>query len=996
MQSIRRCFPVLPIFLLWHRVFIASQGLIMEQAQHLYVFVKSGQSFKLLQDKPFVAQPEWTLRSFKERIYKELGSPEPEYMVLVLQIEQTQQKLEGEEKSLSSLGLTSGCTVFLYSDKVWNAQETLNDASASAESRRQALQGLPFEGRYAQFLEDLRKAQELSLVGNKEVEAAQKQLRERAALFGLAQAPDIDAQGDCQFDAVADQLKRIENSSGETKESVRATVVSWIQEHEDEFDLKNWVEAMPEYASLEQYLEKMSQSRYWGDEVTLLAIVEAYGVQLVMLSSLEEHWYRTYYPRGKGPADQLPCIWLAHEHERHYWSLAERDLKLEASRQQAIQERLAALEDDVTVCSPKLPSNDITDLDPAKGLGALLSHLANIKSPSFPLEKKKPESQFAMIQAPRLREYLCDTSAQDESDFNEDIGDCCPSCIADDLAHIQFIVHGSSSIDTLASLLRKKSSCIQIPWDAARGFPFSSDSVVQACEFAPSVLSSIGISVPEEFCHHFAEFLCQLKKRWPVEAYTHAACCGGNVAMRARQYLSVIGTKVDAEAELVSLCKGEWRSFISAATEVLCSRLSDKSGEVGITTAKILGSLPESRSHFQHFGGKNACVVIARYIASLIFMNEKLPCAVVSLISVTVAALLVAPSWELAPARLRIEVENVTTMQAWCKVAFAADQMIQLCLINGKTLILDSRCEMCAISLSSRKLTEIQCMSIVDRPDHHQCEFDCDKISYPPGHKDNSFVFYLAAIGLWLTDDLPKVPSAALVPSISERDNNCIKNSELLISEVVFGSTLLVLDLRATASLSRMPDYDTAVRNKWLRVMSFRMRPMAYVAHRWAAATHPDISGCGWRAIVEHITPSFEFAFIDYCCLPQSNRSMLENDHFKGMLSHLQVYQSKMETIFLHSYDSHPLSRGWLLCELLYSNHPTFVPVMQDRLSKFLGTAALTSLRDKVSALQQLPYVEWLIANLVWLPVQCTDGEDIILIQNAILHGLRECGGPTK
>jgi len=296
--------------------------LAMEEVQPLELLLKSGQSFELLHEKPFVAQPEWSLRVLKERLFEVVRSPDPEHMVLVLQIEQTQQKLEGEENMLSSLGLLHGCTIFLYSDKVWAAQQTVNDASASAESRRRALQGLPGVGGYEQFLRDLCKAQDLSFLENKEVEEARKRLRERAALFGLQEAPGIDDQGDCQFDAAADQLRKFPQFSGETKESVRARAVSWIREHAEKFDLKNWIEMMPECDTLEQYLEKMSGPRYWGDEVTLLAIIEAYQVQVVMLSSVEGgNWRPTYYPRGKGPVDELPCLWLGHEHERHYWSL---------------------------------------------------------------------------------------------------------------------------------------------------------------------------------------------------------------------------------------------------------------------------------------------------------------------------------------------------------------------------------------------------------------------------------------------------------------------------------------------------------------------------------------------------------------------------------------------------------------------------------------------------------------------------------------------------
>ncbi len=159
---------------------------------------------------------------------------------------------------------------------------------------------------------------------DKRVQEAKKCLRQRAALFGLQQAPGIDDKGDCQFDVVADQLRRVGRQ--ESKDSVRAQSVAWIRANAARdlghgTTLKEWVEVS--YGSFEDYLRKTSQPQCWGDEVTLLAILEVYQVSIVIVSSTEgdKNWYRTYYPCGKGPSDELPCLWLGHELERHYWSL---------------------------------------------------------------------------------------------------------------------------------------------------------------------------------------------------------------------------------------------------------------------------------------------------------------------------------------------------------------------------------------------------------------------------------------------------------------------------------------------------------------------------------------------------------------------------------------------------------------------------------------------------------------------------------------------------
>jgi hypothetical protein len=172
-------------------------------------------------------------------------------------------------------------------------------------------------------------AKKVSLKEDQGIQAARERVEKRAAIFGLKENKTIDDEGDCQFDAVADQLRKYGQFLKETKESVRTRAVEWIRSHAD-YDLgndtsvKQWVLELPEKnGSFDGYIAKMRGKGYWGDEVTLLAIIEAYQVGVCLVSSTvgEENWFRTFCPRGVEQKIEGPLLWLGLELERHYWSL---------------------------------------------------------------------------------------------------------------------------------------------------------------------------------------------------------------------------------------------------------------------------------------------------------------------------------------------------------------------------------------------------------------------------------------------------------------------------------------------------------------------------------------------------------------------------------------------------------------------------------------------------------------------------------------------------
>lgn len=289
------------------------------------IHLKSGQSFECIRGVAPLrfSPPPSSLAQLKTLVSHYLGDT-PSASSLVLAREEGGALFDLKERDVSFLKKEE--TLFVFSTKTWNAYAVIQGACSTVEERRNAVIDAFSLQDDTSFMRQLRLAQQASLK-DEAVQEARKRLAERIALFGLAENPDIDQEGDCQFDAAGDQLRKHQQFAGETKESVRARAVKWIRDNAGcdfghNTTVRQWVQALPEYSSFDDYLEKMARAKWWGDEVTLLAICESYQVGVVMLSSVQGgNWYRILYPVGHSEKDELPQLWLGHEHERHYWSL---------------------------------------------------------------------------------------------------------------------------------------------------------------------------------------------------------------------------------------------------------------------------------------------------------------------------------------------------------------------------------------------------------------------------------------------------------------------------------------------------------------------------------------------------------------------------------------------------------------------------------------------------------------------------------------------------
>lgn len=156
---------------------------------------------------------------------------------------------------------------------------------------------------------------------------------------------DTDAEGDCQFDSAADQLKLLPGNEKLTKEDVRRTTIDWLRRNpdyrlsEDEHNVDTFATWIRDTQGMDwdDYLDGMAKPRVWGDEITLKGIVEgclaccflfsprypfvftAYKVKILLWSSTvsEDNYFSVHEPKNEPSATLCMCHFL----EVHYGSL---------------------------------------------------------------------------------------------------------------------------------------------------------------------------------------------------------------------------------------------------------------------------------------------------------------------------------------------------------------------------------------------------------------------------------------------------------------------------------------------------------------------------------------------------------------------------------------------------------------------------------------------------------------------------------------------------
>ncbi|KAL3159149.1 hypothetical protein ABBQ32_14134 [Trebouxia sp. C0010 RCD-2024] len=100
----------------------------------------------------------------------------------------------------------------------------------------------------------------------------------------------MGSDGACQFRSISYGLFGTEAYH----KAIRRKAVHYLREHRSDFeaflgdDFNHW-------------LKEMSQNGTWGDELTLRAICEAYGIVINVITSDQQHWFMRYEPEGTQP-----------------------------------------------------------------------------------------------------------------------------------------------------------------------------------------------------------------------------------------------------------------------------------------------------------------------------------------------------------------------------------------------------------------------------------------------------------------------------------------------------------------------------------------------------------------------------------------------------------------------------------------------------------------------------------------------------------------------
>ncbi|KAK3289288.1 hypothetical protein CYMTET_3276 [Cymbomonas tetramitiformis] len=111
--------------------------------------------------------------------------------------------------------------------------------------------------------------------------------------------------GNCQFRSCAHHLY------GDQKHhaKVRQHAITYMQTNSAMFEI--FFETPGQFKS---YVRNMAQLRTWGDELTLKAICDAYGVTIHVVQSTEDNWYLTYTPEEKKDPKQVFITYLSPVH----------------------------------------------------------------------------------------------------------------------------------------------------------------------------------------------------------------------------------------------------------------------------------------------------------------------------------------------------------------------------------------------------------------------------------------------------------------------------------------------------------------------------------------------------------------------------------------------------------------------------------------------------------------------------------------------------------
>ena len=95
----------------------------------------------------------------------------------------------------------------------------------------------------------------------------------------------MDADGNCMFRSIADQIYGDSSDTKEQHMSVRQTIMKYIQDHSDHFHLFFDEDNLDGDTTFDNYIQRLSTSGEWGDNLELYAACEAFRVRIIVHQS---------------------------------------------------------------------------------------------------------------------------------------------------------------------------------------------------------------------------------------------------------------------------------------------------------------------------------------------------------------------------------------------------------------------------------------------------------------------------------------------------------------------------------------------------------------------------------------------------------------------------------------------------------------------------------------------------------------------------------------
>ena len=132
-----------------------------------------------------------------------------------------------------------------------------------------------------------REGQRVALIAAAPTVTERQLIMSRLRVLALQQVPQL-GDGNCQFRALSHQLY----GTSSHHRAVRAALCEHLRREAASFEV--WC---AEEGGLDAYVARMERDGEWGDELTLSAAANHFGVTLHVLTSDAEHFY-IRYPAG--------------------------------------------------------------------------------------------------------------------------------------------------------------------------------------------------------------------------------------------------------------------------------------------------------------------------------------------------------------------------------------------------------------------------------------------------------------------------------------------------------------------------------------------------------------------------------------------------------------------------------------------------------------------------------------------------------------------------